>query len=111
MAGPITKIYHLSLQTAEILHARKSDVVYPLFKGGDWSDPNCYRPISILPCLERIVNHQLTNYPESHSILPSDQSGFRSGYGRTTATLKVLNDITSALDLKLKYSAIFYRFS
>ena len=33
------------------------------------------------------------------------QSGFRSGYGCVTATLKVLNDVTIALDSK-QYCAI-----
>uniref|UniRef100_A0A3B3CX90 Reverse transcriptase domain-containing protein n=1 Tax=Oryzias melastigma TaxID=30732 RepID=A0A3B3CX90_ORYME len=111
IAGPITNIFNLSLQTAEIPQAWKSALVRPLFKGGDRSDPNCYRPISILPCLakvlERIVNNQLTHYLKSHNILSPVQSGFRSGYGCTTASLKVLNDITSALDSKLKCSAIF----
>ena len=34
------------------------------------------------------------------------QSGFCSGYGCVTATLKVLNDVTVALDSK-QYCAIF----
>lgn len=83
----------------------------PLFKGGDQADPNCYRPISILPCLskvlEKLVNKQLTNYLDVYNILSGVQSGFRSGYGCVTATLKVLNDITSALDAKQCCAAIF----
>ena len=35
------------------------------------------------------------------------QSGFRSGYGCVTATLKVLNDVTIALDTKQCCAAIF----
>ena len=35
------------------------------------------------------------------------QSGFRSGYGCVTATLKVLNDVTIALDSKQCCAAIF----
>ena len=35
-----------------------------ILKEGDQSDPNCYRPISISPCLskvlEKLVNNQLT---------------------------------------------------
>jgi hypothetical protein len=29
----------------------KAAKVYPVLKGGYQADPNCYRPISILPCL------------------------------------------------------------
>jgi hypothetical protein len=35
------------------------------------------------------------------------QTGFRSGYGCVTATLKVLNDVTIALDSKQCCAAIF----
>jgi hypothetical protein len=35
------------------------------------------------------------------------QSGFHSGYGFVTATLKVLNDVTIALDSKECRAAIF----
>lgn len=41
--------------------------------------------------IEKIVNKQLTGYMES---------GFRSGHSCVPSTLKVLNDITSALDAK-----------
>ena len=51
--------------------------------------------------LEKLVN-QLT------SILSGMQSGFHSGYGYVTATLKVLNDVTIILDSKQCYcGAIF----
>jgi hypothetical protein len=84
----------------------------PLFKGGDQADPNCYRPISILPCLskvlEKLVNNQLTGFLDVYNILSGMQSSFRSGYGRVTVTLKVLNDITIALDSKQCCTAIFF---
>jgi hypothetical protein len=43
--------------------------------------------------LEKLVNNQLTGFLYVYSIL----SGFRSGYGCVTATLKVLNDVTISL--------------
>ena len=47
-------------------------------KGGDQADPNCYRPISILPCLskvlEKLVNNQLTGFLDVYSILSGMQS-------------------------------------
>ena len=74
----------------------------PFFKGGDQADPNCYRPVSILRCFSKVlgkrVNNQPTCFLDVCSILLGMQSGFRSGYGCVTATLKVLNDVTIALD-------------
>jgi hypothetical protein len=67
--------------------------------------------ISILPCLskvlEKLVNNQQTGFLDVYSILSSMQSGFRSGYGCVTATLKVFNDVTIALDSKQCCAAIF----
>ena len=111
IATPITDIFNLSLHTAEIPSDWKEAIVLPLFKGGEQTNPNSYRPISILPCvskiLEKLVNKQLTGYLNVAGILSDVQSGFRPGYGCTTATLKVLNDITSALDAKQHCAAVF----
>jgi hypothetical protein len=57
--------------------------------------------------LEKLVNSQLTGFPDVYSILSGMQSGFLSGYGCATATLKVLNDVTIALDSKQCGVAIF----
>ena len=88
----------------------------PLVKGGDQADPNCYRPISILPCLlkvlEKKVNNQLTGSLDVYSILSGMQSSFYSVYGFviTTFLKKVLNDVTIALDSKQCCTAIFIDF-
>ena len=103
----------LSLLSGEVPIAWKAATVHPLFKGGDQADPNCYRTISILPCLLSKVleklnsNNQLTGFLGVCSIFSGVQSGFRSGYGCVTATLKVLNDVTIALDSKQCCAAIF----
>ena len=79
--------------------------------GGSGSDPNCYRPISILPCLakvlQRLVHKQLTHFIDSHHILTDLQSGFRTGHGCITATLKVLDDIITTVDNKQVCIAAF----
>jgi hypothetical protein len=63
----------MSLLSGEVPIAWKADTVSPLFKGGDQADPNCYRHISILPCLskvlEKLVNNQLTGFLDVYSIL------------------------------------------
>ena len=77
-------------------------MVIPFLKGGDTLDPNCYRPISILPCLSKVVesqvNKQITAHVESPHTFSAMQSGFRAGHGCTSATLKVLNDVKTVID-------------
>ncbi|CDQ98317.1 unnamed protein product, partial [Oncorhynchus mykiss] len=74
-------------------------------------DPNCYRPISILPCLSKVfksqVNKQITDHFESHHTLSAMQSGFRAGHWCTSATLKVLNDILTTIYKKHYCAAVF----
>ena len=48
----------------------------------------------------------MTGFLDVYSILSGMQSGFRSGYGCVTATLKVLSDVTIALDSKQYFAAI-----
>ena len=110
VATPITSLFNLSFVSSEIPKDWKAAAVIPLFKGGDTLDPNCYRPISILPCLSKVfesqVNKQITDHFESHHTFSAMQSGFRAGHGCTSATLKVLNDIT-AIDKRHYYAAVF----
>ena len=82
-----------SFISSEIPKDWKAAAVIALFKGGDTLDPNCYRPISIPPCLSKVfesqVNKQITDHFESHCTFYTVQSGFRNRHGCTSATLKV----------------------
>ena len=101
----------MSLLSGEVPIAWKAATVHPLFKGGDQADPNCYRIISILPCLSKVLlkrgNKKLTGFLDVYSILSGMPSGFCSGYGCVTATFKVLNDVTIALDSKQCCAVVF----
>jgi hypothetical protein len=57
--------------------------------------------------LEKLVNNQLTGFLDVYSILSGMQSGFHLGYGCVTATVKVLNCVTIALDSKQCCAAIY----
>uniref|UniRef100_A0A4W5JJP9 Reverse transcriptase domain-containing protein n=1 Tax=Hucho hucho TaxID=62062 RepID=A0A4W5JJP9_9TELE len=111
VATPITGLFKLSFVPFEIPKDCKAAAVIPLFKGGDTLDPNCYRPISILPCLSKVfesqINKQITDHFESHRTFSAVQSGFRAGHGCTSATLKVLNDIITAIDKRQYCAAVF----
>ena len=59
IATPITSLFNLSFITSEIPKDWKAAAVISLFKGGDTLDPNCYTPISILPCLSKVFESQV----------------------------------------------------
>ncbi len=84
---PLTHIVNLSLKTGEIPESCKYARVTPISKGGDISDVDNYRPISILPliakCIEFFVNEQLTSYFEQNELLTTHQYGFRKNHSTT----------------------------
>ena len=56
--------------------------VAPVFKKGDRTDPNNYRPISVIPAvgkiLEHIVYQQTLQHLLKNNLYTSHQSGFHS---------------------------------
>ena len=92
------------MEKNEIPSVWKSAFVLPLLKGGDPAILTNYRPISNLSVLakvlEALVSEQVKLFLHSNSILSKFQSGFRKKHSTITAAMKVVNDISVALDKK-----------
>ena len=73
LAAPLTFLINLSLQTGSVPSAWKTAKVIPVFKNGNRTDTDNYRPISALPVmskiLERVVHKQLMDHLERNSLL------------------------------------------
>ena len=76
--------------------------VTPLFKQGEASDLNNYRPISVISVIakvfERIVYDQLYNCLSNEDIISTHQSGFRSLHSTVTALLKATDNWANNID-------------
>lgn len=98
----ITDIINCSISSSSFPDIWKIAKILPLPKNNSPNDVNDLRPISILPCLskvlERVVCTQLTEYLEQHQIIPSLQSGFRKGRSTTTALIDVTDSILAEQD-------------
>ena len=84
----------------------KTAKVIPIFKSGDNTVLNNYRPISILPAiskvLEKLVCNRLVGFLEENDILYKHQYGFRSKHSTTHPVLQLINDIADANDKNTK---------
>ncbi|MCU7801396.1 MAG: hypothetical protein KZQ70_15025, partial [gamma proteobacterium symbiont of Lucinoma myriamae] len=77
---PLSSILNLSIQQGTYPNNLKKAKVTPIFKSGNKSDPNNYRPISVLPVLssifERHISNCVTKYVEEYDLFYHHQSGF-----------------------------------
>lgn len=111
VAGPLAYLFNLTLENNEIPKIWKSAFVLPVLKGGDSSTLNNYRPISNLSVLakvlENLVSNSLKEFLYNNAILSTYQSGFRKRHSTITAAIKVVNDITVALDKRQHCASLF----
>ena len=117
---PLSHLLNLSIQSGEYPKMLKKAKVTPIFKKGNKSDPNNYRPISVLPVIssifERHISNCVTKFMDTHNLIYHNQSGFRKNHSCQTALTKlfdhwlaqmnenntvgvVLLDLTKAFDL------------
>ena len=80
----------------------KSAKVTPILKAGNKSDPNNYRPISVLPTLskifEKLICFQLKNFIDDHKLLHVEQSGFRKKHSCQNALTKIVDQWLHDMD-------------
>ena len=87
----ICNIFNNSLSSGLFPDVWKCARVTPLFKQGERTDVNNYRPISVISIIakvfERIVYDQLYSFLANEGISTNQQSGFRSLHSTATALL------------------------
>ena len=85
--------------------------VIALFKKGDKSIIENYRPISILPSISKvfgkIIFNQLYDHFQKHNLFFNGQYGFRRNHSTELATLDLIEKIQHQLDTHKNPFAIF----
>ena len=108
---PLHLIFSLSFKTGVVPSQLKIAKVVPIHKGGDRTSPNNFRPISLLPCvskiLEKLIANRLTLFLESNNIISPSQFGFRKNHSTIHPLLHFMNHLTRASNKKLYTIAIF----
>ena len=89
----------------------KLSQITPVYKEGSKADVNCYRPISLLCCVSKLLERIVFNRIYSHckDNLFENQFGFRQRRSATTQLLLFLNSLYAKLDdVKTKELSVLY---
>ena len=101
-AGEITIFFNFCLQNGIFPNQWKMSFVTPVFKKGDRTHVNNYRPISLLCCLskvfERLVANHIMKYIISNNLVSQRQSGFMPNDSTTNQILHITNDILESFE-------------
>jgi len=102
---PLTWFINSQIRNNHFPDAWKLGKVVPLHKGGDKSDPNNYRPISLLPTFskvfEKVLEKQIRAHLQKENILSNDQYGFRPRHSTLDAQMDLIREVeTNKLDKK-----------
>ena len=99
---PVTYLFNLSFKTGFIPQEYKCAKVIPIYKSGEMSKFDNYRPISILPAfsklLEKIAAVQMVRFLEKYEILYSLQFGFRPKHDTTQPLLQLVHKVFESLN-------------
>ena len=110
----ITRMFNLSIQTAQYPDRWKKALVIPIPKTGNLSKVQNYRPISLLPLpgkiMEKLIHAQLTNHLETQDLLTEKQHGFRKEHSTIHSVAQVTNFISKKIDSRIPALAAFIDF-
>ena len=111
LIDPLHHIFNLSFNSGVVPIQFKIAKVIPIFKSGDRTSMDNYRPISLLSTfskiLEKLVATRLTSFLTANNILSKWQFGFRPGHSTAHPMIHFLNKITDSLNKKNHTIAIF----
>lgn len=100
----LTRVLNLCLTKKHFPRAWKIAKVSPIFKGnGSRNDKECFRPISVLPILskllEKLICRSMNKFLRENNILHKFQSGFRKTFSTETALVRLVDLVQLLFDL------------
>ena len=111
VSSMLTLIFQYSLDTGSLPSAWKLAHVAPVFKKGDKTLAENYRPVSLTSIVCKMLEHIILSHINQSLILSSQQHGFRQGLSCTTQLVTVVNDLMKANNEKQQVHAAILDFS
>ena len=102
IAEPLAAVINDSLSSGIFPDQLKIAKVCPIFKSGDKSDFQNYRPISVLPSFSKVfvkvVHSRLLSSLQSNNVLCRNQFGFRKNHSTYMALIELYDKVSLAID-------------
>jgi len=112
---PITSIFNVSFRTGSVPDIWRLATVCPIYKKGDRSKPENYRPVSITcvcsRVMESIIRCQLMKFLVEFQMISRNQFGFLAGRSTVTALLSSVNSWDKSKNLGFRTDVIYLDFS
>ena len=115
LAPALQIIFQKSLDTGKLPLSWSQANIAPIFKKGDRSLAENYRPISLtsICCkiLEHIIFTNIMNHFDCYTVLTDRQHGFRSKHSTESQLIITTQDLAQSLNKKLQVDMIILDFS
>lgn len=113
LAYPLKVLFNLALESVTFPSRWKEARIVPVFKSGDRSEINNYRPISILSNFSKIFEIVLYDriYPAVRNLIAFSQHGFMSRRSTETNLLLITQHLAEELDARGQVDVIYTDFS
>ena len=111
IVSPLEHIFNLSLSTGCCPDLLKIAKIVPIYKKDDPIKVTNYRPISLLPCiskiLEKLVYKRMDSFLSLNEIITPAQFGFRKNFSTDFAISKLLDNVVNSLSKRNHIIALF----
>ena len=111
IAPILTKLFNKFVMLGIYPDNLKVAKITPLHKKGDKSDPDNFRPISVLSQInkifEKVIHVRLSNFVDKHSLLPNNQFGFRKKHSASHGITHLNEQIIKNLESKKVSTVLF----
>jgi hypothetical protein len=112
LAQPLANLLRRSFLAGTVPSAWKKSIIIPLYKTGEASSPNNYRPIcltsNIAKLAEKLIHEDISGFVKALGIIPTSQHGFQDNKSVTTLLLETTDQWTHAIDNKKMIDVIYF---
>lgn len=111
IVGPLTYIINRCLVNGIFPDILKQTIIKPIFKKGDRTSMNNYRPVALISIFskifEKVIYTRLLTFFEKKNIIVEEQNGFRKGKSTSLATFNLVKTIGDSLNNKVPIAVLF----